>query len=356
VRAKAIAAFLVATAIVGALAAPAGASAAKPRRVRQPPSITATVLGHGTAGFEFSFITLGSRGDVLWLRKTVGGGGEESAIYFDLPRGGATNFANGRLDAKIGRLGRFRGHFVPDTSLTQGPEEGCTGDPTVTEKGHFVGSFSFQGEMGFTTVQARRAQGTVTRQGATSCPTSPPHGPRQHRSPHGNAEKERKNRERETFRLLAGDAEGNLVFRAERQGSPKPEKISPTTFSASRTEKIGRLEVIRSASELEIGDDTATAFQVPNLAEPLAEATVSPSAPFSGSATFHLDGPKSAGWTGDLAVELPGAGQVPLTGEDIAAGLCHGPHHCTKTLPGVLQKELEGGSTYYGRVELQTIR
>jgi hypothetical protein len=341
--------------IVGAVAAPVGATAAKPRRVRHPASVTATVLGHGTAGFEFSLITLGSHGDLFWLRKDAGGGGEESVVYFDLPRGGATNFANGTLDAKIGGLGRFRGHFVPDTSLTEGPEKGCTGDPTTIEKGHFVGSFSFHGEMGFTTVQARRAPGRVTRQGATSCPASRPRGPLRHRSPHGKAEKERKKRERETFRLLAGDARGKLVFRAEREESPEPDEGSPTAFSASTTETTGSLQVSRSASVFEIGGDSATAFQIPNLAEPLAEATVSPSAPFSGSATFHLDDPKTAGWTGDLAVELPGAGQVPLTGENISAGLCHGPPHCTKTLPGVLQKELEGGSVFYGQVEAQTI-
>jgi hypothetical protein len=350
VRAKTIAAFLAATVIVGAFAVPEGASAAKPRPIRQPASVTATVLGHGTGGFEFSFISAGSHGDFLWLRKSVGGGGEESAVYFDLPRGGATNFANGRLDARIGRLGRFRGHFVPDASLTQGPEEGCTGDPTTIEKGHFVGSFSFRGEMGFTTVQARRAQGTVTREGASSCPASGPGGSRRHRSPHRKAERERKQREQETFRLLAGDAEGNLVFRAEREESPEPEEGSPTTFSASMTETIGRLQVIRSASVFEIGEHTATAFQVPNLAEPLAEATVSPSAPFSGSATFHLDSSDSADWTGDLAVELPGAGKVPLSGEDISAGVCQGPSHCTETLPRLLQKALEFGGTYYGQV------
>jgi len=356
VRAKTIATFLAATAIVGAFAAPAGASAAKPRRVRQPASVTAAVQGHGTGGFEFTLITLGSHGDVLWLSKLAAGAGEESAVYFDLPHRGATNFADGRLDVRIGRLGRFRGHFVLDSSKTQGLESGCTGDPTTIEKGHFVGSFSFHGEMGFTTVQARRAQGTVTRQGATSCPASGPRGPRRDRSSHKKAETERKKRERETFRLLAGDAAGNLTFRAEREESPEPEEGSPTTFSASTTERIGELEVNRSASAFEIGDDTATAFQVPNLAEPLAEATVSPSAPFSGSATFHLDGPKTAGWTGDLAVELPGRGQVPLTGEGISAGICHGPSHCTETLPRLLQKELEFGGTYYGQVgAVQTI-
>ena len=60
----------------------------------------------------------------------------------------------------------------------------------------------------------------------------------------------------------------------------------------------------------EFGPGAASTFQVPNLAEPLTEATLEPPAPFSGSATFHLDTPKTASWTGDLAVELPGLGKL----------------------------------------------
>ena len=83
---------------------------------------------------------------------------------------------------------------------------------------------------------------------------------------------------------------------------------------------------------------------MPNLAEPLAEATVAPPAPFSGSATFHLDDPKTASWTGDLAVEMPGLGKVSLTGDGIEAGLCSGLSNCTKTLPKDLQPVLEAPS------------
>lgn len=353
-RAKTTAAFLAATAIVVALAVPAGASAAKPRRVRQPASVTAQVNGHAIGGFEFSLFTLGSHGDILWLSKQVTEGGDETVVYFDIPHGGSTNFANGRLDVRVGRLGHFRGHFVPDSVKTEKPEEGCTGDPTTTEEGHFVGSFSFHGELGFSTVDAEREQGSVTRRGATSCPASFPPGHRRRRSP--RREREEKERQQEAFRLLAGDAAGKVLFRAEREESAEPEEGSPTTFSASMTERTGGLQVSRNASAFVIGEATASAFQVPNLAEPLAEATVSPSAPFSGSATFHLDSPKAAGWTGDLAVDLPGVGEVPLSGEGIYAGLCHGPSHCTKTLPGILQEELEGGSVFYAQAEVQTIR
>ena len=114
--------------------------------------------------------------------------------------------------------------------------------------------------------------------------------------------------------------------------------------------KVGKFHVSYDASVFNLGSDAAETFRVPNLAEPLSEAIIEPPAPFSGTATFHLETPKKANWTGDLAVELPGLGTVPLTGPKIAAGLCHG-RDCTKTLPRLAQRALEarGGdlSTYF---------
>jgi hypothetical protein len=105
-------------------------------------------------------------------------------------------------------------------------------------------------------------------------------------------------------------------------------------------DKAGAFEVSRSAFLFRFSSSATTTFQVPNLAEPLAEAIIEPAAPFSGAATFHLDDAKTASWTGDLAVDLPGLAKMPLTGPKITAGLCHGSH-CTKTLPEPLQRLLE---------------
>ena len=127
-----------------------------------------------------------------------------------------------------------------------------------------------------------------------------------------------------------------------RGGKRRPEsEPAQTTFEASvsgRTE--GNLYVSHSVDEFGFESELGTTFRVPDLAAPPTEATVTPAAPFSGSATFHLDDPRSASWTGDLAVELPGLGKVPLTGEGIDAGLCKGTS-CTKTLPKKLQPILE---------------
>jgi hypothetical protein len=108
--------------------------------------------------------------------------------------------------------------------------------------------------------------------------------------------------------------------------------------------KVGAFDVHRSAFVVDAGPDAASTLLTPNQQEPLAEAVIEPPAPFSGSATFHLEGPKKASWTGNLAVELPGAGKVPLTGDEIYAGACRGQKNCTATLPTPLAELLEGGS------------
>lgn len=72
--------------------------------------------------------------------------------------------------------------------------------------------------------------------------------------------------------------------------------------------------------------------------EPIT-ATVEPPPPFLGSGAFSQSPGQPATWGGSLAVELPGAGAVPLTGPDFAAMLCRGSGEleqrpCTDLLTG----------------------
>jgi hypothetical protein len=58
---------------------------------------------------------------------------------------------------------------------------------------------------------------------------------------------------------------------------------------------------------------------------PFAESpnpvTVTPSAPFSGTATLQRNADGSTRWTGSLSVPMLGRGPVPLTGPAFTAGL-----------------------------------
>lgn len=55
----------------------------------------------------------------------------------------------------------------------------------------------------------------------------------------------------------------------------------------------------------------------------LRSATVSPPAPFGGSASFHRGAAPGKRWTGDLTVDLPGRADTPLTGAEFRPSLVH---------------------------------
>jgi hypothetical protein len=335
VRAKTIAALLAATVIVGGLAVPAGASAAKPRRVRQKPSVSTDLRMRGTHGFRVDLSTVDEGGVFLSATR----GAETASVnYFSLKRHLRNAFDAGLLNVKVAHLGHFRGRFVPTSTRKERLEPGCKGVRPTVEKGFFVGSFDFRGERGYTAVHSHRIRGTVTRRPGGVC-TYP--GRLWHVSPHqARVERERRRNE---FHLVAADEKANVLFQARREEATKDEPPQ-TTFEASvNGKRVGDFHVSYFAADFGFDAEPETTFQVPNLGEPLAEATLAPSAPFSGSATFHLEDPKSASWTGDLGVELPGLGKVPLTGAGIDAGLCKGTS-CTKTLPKDLQPVLEAPS------------
>ena len=336
-RTKAIAAILA----VGALlifALPASALGA-PKHYRQPASVDAEVNLRGTNGFHFLVFSFGDSA-VVSASKHVSKFGQENVNYFARSQRGRSAFKDGVLALNLGKLGRFQGRFVAKSTETRKPAGGCTGDPTTIEKGFYVGSFNFRGELGYSSIHAQREHGTVTRQGARRCTFPTEHPGREG----ARSAREEKEAEGEAH-LLAADSKFRVFFQAYREEPAALEGNATTTFEASVSGgRAGAFEVSRSAAVFDFFADAGSTFQTPNLTEPLSEATLKPPAPFSGSGTFQLETAKSAGWSGDLAVELPGLGKVPLTGGSIQAGLCAPGPHCTKTLPERLQPVLEAPS------------
>jgi hypothetical protein len=342
VRAKTNAALVAAAAILVAFAIPTGALAAHGRRVRHSGGVTAVFEGRATHGFHFFVVNLAKRGDILLITKSSGHGVEETISYFRRLHGRRPAFDGSALDMRLGRLGRFRGRFVPASTETRPPEKGCAGGPIKTEKGYFVGAFDFRGERGYTRIHSRREHGQVVREPSSACRVA-----EEHRHGPPRESKAEKERERGETRLVAGDTKANLFLQAsrvERPGTPEP--VS-TEYQVSLTSpEVGGLSVSRSVSVL--GFEDPSTFQTPVPADPLADATLEPPAPFSGSADYHLDEPQIASWTGDLAVDLPGYGSVALTGDSIEAGLCAGGTKCPKTLPSTLQPVLESFGGGFG--------
>jgi hypothetical protein len=332
-RAKPVAAAL-ALSLAAVVALPPSGAVAK-AAPRGSGRIVESLQLRGSHGYRFSVLGVTGRGITVTAERAVSQRGA-TVVEYALPK---SHRPSPDLNFRLGDEGRFDVHFVPDR-ISEGRQspKGCTGEPETVERGFFVGSIDFRGKRGFTRVDARRAPGTVTYGGTQHCPKgSGKSGAKVDTlglgEPGGKASRQQEEAEAVTLRLIAGDPSGTPRFEAiDFEGSAGFPESSSLTFLASDFRKEGDLEVTRVAAVLVA---PPVSFSVPDPERPRAAATVRPPAPFSGSASFALVAPTEGEFSGNLAVELPGLGRVPLTGAGIDAGICQG-RACTKTLPPAL--------------------
>jgi hypothetical protein len=300
---------------LAALALP-GLAAAKPGFQTLPRSRTEQVVARGANGYTIYLVLQ----DRLAFLTAFGpeSKGNPSITYeraIARPPGNDVSF-------DLGRAGRIDAHFVPGKVERTKQFGGCVGGQTVTEKGALVGTFDFHPPGGVTSLHRHRLNASVIHDPKLLC----------HESSRAIAIAERF--DKETRLLVAGTPSGDTRFTATTY--PAATGVPPyTLLRAERRRHEGGLTIIDSAS----APLPTTAFAAPRLDRLPAAATVEPPAPFSGSAAFDQPSTETATVSGDLAVDLPEAGEVSLTGPGTAAGLCLG-HDCTKSLPKPLRPPL----------------
>lgn len=303
---------IVAAALVATALLPVSAIA-RPGFYEIPPSRTMQLLpAHGTHGYRVDILVVDGRPQLTAVR-TSG-----KALSFVSYQQTKQRDAGDDLDADFGAAGKLEARFVSEKVQEQKAPERCIGEPTVTEIGWFVGTLKFHGANGFTSFEAHRLRGSVTHSPRLVCR-------RESRGVHRFTEGE----EESVLRVIAGTPSGNTYFSAEALGGA----IAPfNDYIAFRRHKEGAVTILETALVL-----PAPPLAIPDLTKALpTTATIEPPAPFSGSATLEVPSRATATLSGDLAVDLPTAGEVPLTGPGIAAGLCR-DYTCTKSLPKALR-------------------
>jgi hypothetical protein len=218
-----------------------------------------------------------------------------------------------RIEGRFGGRGRVSLRLLPKGSPEeQANEPGCKGKDPFTQRGRFQGTIRFRGEGGFTEVRATQARGSVFRSFRQVCK----------RRDSGNR---RKIPWPPAVSLGAASSRGPRapwfsVFKEE-PAYEKDQSFFPSfdeaIYTATSSERRGGIDIYRGAS-VTAPPET---FEV-NPPGERPRATVDPPAPFSGTATYERGPAGEALWSGDLRVELPGLGEVPLADSSYRAKLC----------------------------------
>jgi hypothetical protein len=235
---------------------------------------------------------------LVWAAKS-----DASVMYF-VPATVRATTIDGNLEA----LGRISVTFEA-VGAPEKPDTGCDqGDKVPFQPGSWVGTIALAGEEGFTRVRETHAKAIVNPfieavcGGAVSIGELTGHGIR-------------------GARLVARstNSEHALFLQVN-----KNHRNAPVRVEASLEERRGRLLVNRDV----VHRYSSGSFSF----DPLMRAsTLNPSAPFSGSATFHRNAKPANRWAGNLSVDFPGRADVPLAGGRFHAALVHATRTEEKT-------------------------
>ena len=176
----------------------------------------------------------------------------------------------------------------------------CKGGGEVIERGSFIGVLRFRGEQGYTVVRTVRAGGRVVMSRRLVCKS-------------GEEEKGPLGPNWLLFDAISGN--GKVSFGAGKITSKSNPELDGVFFYANIFEFSRGMSVVRT---LNAQADSA-AFEVVKSQGHIATASVSPPAPFSGSAVYQRAAGASS-WTGTLAAVFPGRGEVRLAGPEFCVG------------------------------------
>jgi hypothetical protein len=116
-------------------------------------------------------------------------------------------------------------------------------------------------------------------------------------------------------------AKAGVEFQATRLSAPnkKGKEFAFDTFLAAGSRDRGRIHEESVVLDLLV---RGPYFKVPDLTHLTKEVVLEPPTPFLGSASLRRESTDKVSWVGDLGVNLPGFGVVPLAGPDAQVSLC----------------------------------
>ena len=287
----------------------------------------------GVGGNAVRFWTTGTGGYKVEVYAPVGPHSKVT-ITVENHKGAAQYVATGsvsstKVSTDFGQIGRISLRFRPSGTVLQSKtvlNKQCPAH-AAARLGTFVGTFRFEGEGGYTKVTAHKVQGGV------GAPTAPFDKQEQRAILGCHQEqriaelaipanplqtiKEEEVKSGPSLGAIATTTTGKIFFAAGPVVLEGGQEKNPITFVFALLQE--EVEGIRIGRVAFGGGKTATVLPV----SASGAATLTPGAPFTGSATYTPSPTGPGTLTGNLAIPLPGAGPVPLTGPTFQAYLIH---------------------------------
>jgi hypothetical protein len=269
--------------VVGATAAPANA-----KRLPYPPAFKIEA-SNGYSMFVFGAPARKGHPSTIAIFLT----GKNDEAFYTAP----ATVTETSFQASLGALGEIAVTFHP-SGQARTERSDCGGKPVSFDSGYYEGTIIFHGEEGFTGVEATRAPGDLGLLLNVVCPG------------------------------ISGGRGGPFMPGAELDVDAHNDKFGPHLMVVKNRPKA------RAHSEVGISEmsNGISIGRFAGLVAPagtftydpkVLTATLSPPAPFSGSAQFHRGAKPANRWSGNLTVDLPGRAGVKLTGGGLKARLAH---------------------------------
>jgi hypothetical protein len=181
----------------------------------------------------------------------------------------------------------------------------CKGGKATKQPGYFRGTIRIRGERGYTSAHTARASGEVATVTKEICK----------RSVFNHSKSTPEEGETRLF-ATSGPKHGRSI--ALSANTVNFGSTVETFFAGFASERQQGMVIFRQA----FVRGTAADLALGDIGDFPASATITPPAPFHGSAAFQRGSGGENSWTGSLNVELPGLGRVAMAGQDFSAKLC----------------------------------
>jgi hypothetical protein len=284
------------------------AGGAQAERLELGPAFQVTAKLPKSNGYELKLVSEGN-GEVLLVARR---GTALSAVY-----SAPGNAGRHGIRADFGEFGRVDVRWTKHEIEDRRPPKGCEGRPTTVGRGVFHGTIELRGQEGFVEANLERVRGGFRKYRHQVCEIPDDRHARERARPHHGRNGGQGGGEDNLFATNVLEATSEASGRTVELIAAKPGLPGIEFFDASATELVGQVQISTAAHALGKGEALTFSDE-----RPPHSASLTPPAPFAGSASFEKAGAQGSEWTGDLTAPLPGMGDVPLTGDAFEVKVC----------------------------------